>query len=44
MKKLIEINVGLDLHIFKIEGKWALSDEERKAAWEMHVDLITRIY
>jgi len=22
MKKLTEINVGLELHIFKIEGKW----------------------
>jgi len=44
MKKLTEINVGLDLHIFKIEGKRISNNEERKAAWETHVDLITRIY
>ena len=42
-KRLSELNVGIDLKIFKIEGKWVPSEEERKAAWEMYVELITRI-
>lgn len=42
-KKLKEVNVGLDLRVFKIEGKWVPSEDERNAAWEMYVELITRI-
>ena len=42
-KRLSELNVGIDLKVFKIEGKWVPSEEERKAAWEMYVELITRI-
>lgn len=41
--KLKEIGVDLDLKFLKLSGKWSPDEEERKAAWEMYVELITRI-
>jgi hypothetical protein len=39
-----ELTVGINLREGpKIEGKWVLDDVQRKAAWEMYVELVTRI-
>jgi len=44
-----EISVDLDLKIpftdigFKIGGKWKPDESERRAAWELYVELVTRI-
>ncbi len=38
------VKVSLNLpYIGSIEGNWEPNDDERKAAWEMYVELITRI-
>jgi hypothetical protein len=37
------IEVGLDLKFFKITGTWEPNDAERRAAWELYVELITRV-
>jgi hypothetical protein len=37
------IQVGLDLHFLQISGTWEPNDEERQAAWELYVELITRV-
>ncbi len=37
------VDVALDLKIIKISGKWEPSNVERKAAWELYVELVTRI-
>jgi hypothetical protein len=36
------VDVGLDLKIFKISGTWEPNDTERRAAWKLYVELITR--
>lgn len=42
--KLNRVNVSLTLPYFgKIEGTWDPDESEQKAAWEMYVELITRI-
>jgi hypothetical protein len=43
--KLKELNVrlGLPFGMGAIEGSWAPDESEREAAWEMYVELITRI-
>lgn len=43
MPKLQSFKVGLNLGVIKIEGTWKPDEAERKAAWEMYVELITRI-
>lgn len=44
MPQLNKINVELALPIFgKISGEWAPDDAERQAAWEMYVELATRV-
>jgi hypothetical protein len=44
MPKLASFTVNLDLpFIGGIEGTWEPDETERKAAWEMYVELITRI-
>jgi len=43
MPKLESFSVSLNLGAFKIGGTWKPDDEERKAAWEMYVELITRV-
>jgi hypothetical protein len=37
------VEVKLDLKIFSIGGTWEPNDVERRAAWEIYVELITRI-
>jgi len=37
------VEVGLDLRFFKITGTWEPNDAERLAAWELYVELITRV-
>ena len=37
------VEVGLDLKFFKISGTWEPNDAERLAAWELYVELITRV-
>ncbi len=37
------MTVGLDLRVFQISGTWEPNDDERKAAWELYVELVTRI-
>lgn len=37
------IEVGLDLKIFKVTGFWEPNDSERAAAWELYVELMTRV-
>jgi len=41
--KLQSIKVGIDLKIFKAEGIWTPTEKEREAAWELYVELVTRI-
>lgn len=44
MPKLKSVSVKLELpYIGGIEGTWEPDESERKAAWEMYVELITRI-
>ena len=37
------VQVGLNLHFLQISGTWEPNDEERAAAWELYVELVTRI-
>ena len=37
------IEVGLNLHILSLKGTWKPNDDERLAAWELYVELATRI-
>src|SRR6476661_5376022 len=37
------VEVGLDLKVFSIKGTWEPNDAERRAAWELYVELITRV-
>jgi hypothetical protein len=37
------IEVGLDFKIFSIKGTWEPNDAERRAAWELYVELVTRV-
>ena len=37
------IKVGLNLGPFQIGGDWTPDDSEGNAAWEMYVELVTRI-
>lgn len=44
MPKLKDVKVSLTLpYIGGIEGTWQPDESEKKAAWEMYVELITRI-
>ncbi len=43
MKKPKEIKVALKLPLIEIEGIWEPNENEQQAAWEMYVELITRI-
>lgn len=44
MAKLKSVKVSAKLlSLIGIEGTWELDDSERKAAWEMYVELVTRI-
>lgn len=37
------VQVGLNLSFLEISGTWEPNDDERKAAWELYVELVTRI-
>lgn len=37
------VQVGLDLKVFKISGTWEPNEVERRAAWELYVELLTRV-
>ena len=43
MQRPKEVEIGLDLKFFSIKGTWRPNDAERRAAWELYVELITRI-
>ena len=37
------VQVSLNLPVLQISGTWEPNDDERKAAWELYVELVTRI-
>ena len=37
------LNVRLNLLVVSVAGTWEMSKEEKSAAWEMHVELATRV-
>jgi hypothetical protein len=37
------VQVGLNLHVLQISGTWEPNEDEGKAAWELYVELVTRI-
>ena len=37
------LNVRLNLIVLSIAGTWTMSKEEKSAAWDMHVELATRV-
>jgi hypothetical protein len=37
------IDVKLNLHFIEISGTWKPNDAERKAAWELYVEIVTRV-
>ncbi len=43
MSKLSEFGVSLKLPLLEMSGKWTPDDSERVAAWEMYVELVTRV-
>lgn len=43
MKKLKEVKVKLNLGVFQLEGVIIPSESDRKAAWELYIEIITRV-
>ena len=39
----VSARIGLPFGLGQIEGEWAPTDRERQAAWEMYVELVTRV-
>ena len=37
------VQIGINLPFLQISGTWEPNDDERRAAWELHVELVTRI-
>ncbi len=37
------VEVSIDLKLFSITGTWEPNDTERRAAWELYVELVTRV-
>ncbi len=37
------VQVELDLKLVKIAGTWEPNEVERRAAWELYVELLTRV-
>jgi hypothetical protein len=37
------LKVGLKLGVVEVGGEWAPDESEEKAAWEMYVELVTRV-
>ncbi len=38
-----DVQVGLNLGVVQLSGTWEPNDTERRAAWELYVELLTRI-
>lgn len=43
MKKPKKINVNIKSPFFNISGEWEVDENEQLAAWELYVELVTRI-
>ena len=43
LRRPSSVQVGLNLHVVQISGTWEPNDDEGKAAWELYVELVTRI-
>ncbi len=43
LRKPSSVQVGVDLRFLQISGTWEPNENERKAAWELYVELITRV-
>lgn len=43
MRNPDRVDVQLDLKLLKLSGAWEPNDSERRAAWELYVELITRV-
>jgi hypothetical protein len=41
--KSLQVSIGLPFGLGSIGGTWEPGEEERQAAWEMYVELITRV-
>jgi hypothetical protein len=41
--KELQVSLGLPFGLGSISGSWAPDDAEKEAAWEMYVELITRV-
>jgi hypothetical protein len=41
--RLTSVKVSLKLGVLAVEGTWEADESERRAAWEMYVELVTRI-
>jgi hypothetical protein len=37
------VQVGLNFQFLQISGTWEPNDDERRAAWELYVELVTRV-
>nr|BFD94128.1 hypothetical protein KitaXyl93_54880 [Kitasatospora sp. Xyl93] len=37
------VDVKLNLHVLEISGTWEPNDAERRAAWELYIELVTRV-
>lgn len=42
-KKLESIELDLDLLLFRVKGIWKPDDTEKRAAWDLYIELVTRI-
>lgn len=42
-RKPNRVTVGLNLGAASLSGMWETTEEERAAAWDMHVELVTRV-
>jgi hypothetical protein len=43
MKKPTSVKVGVKLPFLEISGEWEVNEIQRKAAWSLYVELMTRI-
>lgn len=43
LRRPSSVQVGLNLHVLQISGTWEPNEDEGNAAWELYVELVTRI-
>jgi hypothetical protein len=43
LRRPSSVQVGLNLHFLQISGTWEPNEDEGNAAWELYVELVTRI-